>query len=224
MRILFLLFIVSLTLSGCAPDHINHKVRFYGHVEDKFTHYPVTFAGITISMDWGNFGGSTSTSKLENVGTTDANGDYDFKTKKVIKDEDAYNCMLLFSGRGFSYYLYSNQWEFSTIDKCENHIDVKLYTACRIAYTFKNTSPVNSSDLVSDIYIERPWGQQEFAEGVPALAGINVDSTIWTTYYGYTTSVIHYTVTKNAVSTNYTDTVFTPDAFAGEIFLDTIAY
>ncbi len=224
MRNLSLAFAFAVLAFGCGPDKINHKVRFYGHVEDKFTRYPVAYAGISIYMYHGSFAGSTLTRIYDDLGTTDANGDYDFKMKKLIKDKDSYSQYMRFSGRGFNNSQYSDQWPFGDYDDRENHIDVQLYTLCRWRITFTNSTPFDANDLVSNIYIDRPWGQQKLEEGDPQIAGPAVNSNIWTTYYGYTTSILHYTVTKNSVSQNYTDTLNVVDPFGGIVFSDTILY
>jgi hypothetical protein len=221
----FFFFASALLLSGCRNDIIKRKVHFKGTARDKFTRYPIPDAVISLTQERGSSAGSTLRSD-DQVGTTDGSGNFDFRTEGVVRNEDCYTRMFRFYGPGVNEYLYSGWFPLGDVDKKgENVIDVELYTLARLQFYFHNAVPFDQNDQVSGFYVERPWGQQSIEEGEDfVITSLTAHPEVWTTYYGYTTSVLHYTVTKNAVSQEYTDTVYTPDAFEGGFITDTIHY
>ena len=219
------LFLLSVLLFSCARETIKHKVHFSGHVEDMYTHYPVKNAIITIRTHFFYNAGPSDDRVTDELGRTDENGNFDFDAKGMVKDKNATERYMFFHGCGVSDFANSGRWEINPIDSRENVLDVKLFAEARVCFIFQNSSPYDANDLVNNVYVERPWGQQKFAEGDPVFSGTNVDSAIWTSTYGYTTSVLHYTVTKNNISQNFTDTIRTSDPCDyGYWIRDTIQY
>lgn len=224
MKKVFGIILICILANSCSREKIHHKVRFYGHVEDLYTHYPVRDAHISIETHYHAHSGPSVDSDLDNLAVTDANGNFDFTTKNIIKDKYSDERKLFFSGPAVDFMYGSGYWPINDIDDRENQLDVKLHTLARIGFRFINMNPFDVNDRVDSIYIDRAWGHQKFVEGDPVLIGNDVDSTIWTTYYGYQESYLYFTVTRNGIPQQYSRWIYVSQPFEGGMIYRDILY
>jgi hypothetical protein len=207
-------------LSSCGGEKIHHKIQFKGRATDYYTKYPVKNALITISEHFYYNAGPSDDSYI-GTWNTDDDGYFDFETKGIHKDKNTTERYLNFSGPAVNPSWYSGRFPAGTL---EEEIDARLYTLSRLKFVVINATPFDQFDVISNFYIERAWGNQQVGSGTESLTGTSVNSILWSAYYGYTESILHYSVTKNSVTQNYTDTIFTPDPLAEIWVTDTISY
>lgn len=207
--------LISLSILGCHREEIKHSLYYEGTIYDKYTHYPLAGATLSIIERWHFRAGGMENTTQHGNWETDSQGKFAFY-EEGMHDNASRGMLISHDALGVT--------EIAVEGEDRNVVDVPVLTQCEIEYQFINTSPFNSSDQVFDIYIERPWGIQEVGVGNPVLIGTNVNATLASSYYGYSQTVLHYSVTKNGVTQVLTDTLNVADAFSCATVNDTISY
>lgn len=215
MKTPLLLFVVlSVFGFSCSKERIRHRVEFAGRVTDMYTHVPVPNASITLNEEY-DYGQSGH--QYIHGTPTDQDGNYYFLTHDLHTNET--NVYIEVGDPAI--HLQSTKNIHVNYDEL-NRNDIEVATSSLINFYFHNASPYNANDSLWNIYIERPWGHQIVGSADTVLRGMNVNGWLRSGYLGYTSSVLHYTVTKNGNSQAYTDTLLTPSQ--GIIVSDSINY
>lgn len=210
----FVFFLVLIILQmGCKRERGTYV--FTGKTLDQYSLTPIPYAKVTFTEYYDS--GRDEKTTLGST-TTDQNGNFSFESDRFKK--------------GFKFLeIYVSSPDYYAIGytavgnlQSQDNITVPCASHSIIDYTFINTTPFDQNDALSNVYIDRPFGNQWVYPSAQALAGTTVDTTVWTSFCGYSSSVLHYTVTKNAITQNYTDTINTPDRYQWIRIQDTIRY
>lgn len=213
MRKIGIPFLLLLVLNGgCRKDRNTYVIT--GHAYDQFTLVPIVHTKVEVTENYDQ--GHTDATTLGET-TTDHNGDYSFTSSNFQKGFKSLVVSVLGTDGTVGH-------EGTTDLQPTMTVDVPCATHSQIYYTFINTTPFDQNDQLSNMYIDRPFGQQWVFPSTQVFTGISVNETTWTSFYGYTTTIMHYTVTKNSITQHLADTIVTPNNMQSIAIRDTIRY
>jgi hypothetical protein len=210
--ILVLLFTAFL-LAGCKKYRDTYV--FTGRAFDQYTLVPIANADVAIfeSYDRGHEQGV----RLGNA-VTDQNGNFAFETDDVRKEFRTFKIEVISTDA------YAVGHTGISNLQPTYAVDIPCATHSQITYTFINANPFDQNDVLSNVYIDRPFGNQWVLPSAEILQGTSVNRSVWTSFCGYGINVLHYSVNKNAITQHYTDTIYTPNVFQWINIQDTINY
>lgn len=213
------LFLAVLVI-GCRKEY-KDSVHLSGTVKDKFTLTPIEGAEIYIYEEL-EYSATGSTHGASSRGETYSGGEFSYYPKGMRKDHVVTKRELVITKENVIREGTGRAPVGGLQDEVIVHAEV--ITDCRINYRFINTTPYDAYDSVYNIYVARPWGQQVVGTGANILAGPSINISLLSGYYGYSETILHYTVKKNGIATERMDTLFRNDPFTCTIINDTINY
>lgn len=210
-RISYLVLFVL--LASCSVKDRGHY-HFYGNVTEKITGAPVPGALMKVLEDYDD--GSIQRGEYGNV-YTDHHGDYVFYTDIRHRNEKSVALVSSSPSTGI------NGKSFGGI-KEENHIDLQVNSQCYLVFHIVNQNPFDQDDLLFDVYFDRPRFNQYVIEGNPMLTGTSVDRIDTTSFFGYESHILYYSIRKNGITYHASRTIYTPDPYSAGTIHDSIFY
>lgn len=215
-HLLLLLFL----LAGCRNQN-EYKDPCYisGRIIDEGTRFPVKNASVKMYEEF--WSGSNSHYGSFDFGPdyTDENGNYSLECEPLHENARQRNMLIFGPHAGLQPTFFSASIKPGTTLVIDTTVTTKSY----FSLFFQNVTPVSNNDSVYDIYIERPWGNQ-FLKGQAVLYGQTVYAPLRASYYGYSESVLHFSVNKTGTPQHFIDTLRVNDRFADLQINDTISY
>ena len=211
MRKLFYPLIV-VALMACSKDRGHY--HFYGRITEEITGAPVPNGLVTVVEEY-----DVGHSESESYGNvyTNGNGEYDFNTEMRHRSETNVELLVSQSAIGIVGKQIDGIFE-------ESHNDITVKSHCLLEFSIYNHFPFDQHDSIFNIYIDRPTGPQYVIGGNPSFTGMSVSRHDTTSFFGFTANVLHYSVKKNNLVTQFTDTISTPDPYAVMVMQDSISY
>lgn len=195
-------------LAGFACKKPLKDYTISGTVTDDQTGNPIANARIELRISFGTAMVGSSIYDGEGYATTDANGHYDM----ILKDADRNRE----KGKLYHISVFSNEievYEYDTLVLPEypgdrhRQLDFHVPVSGYYAISLHNANPFDQSDEINLFYFDPESGY--IPGGNTPYVGTNVNQTL-TGRKKHGRSVLHYTVKRNNVYTEFTDTLIIP--------------